>query len=63
MLYADDTGVVLRSPDKLRKRMGVIEVMCAAFGLTVSEAKTEIVCLRAKGVSESTAIFSVEAAD
>ena len=36
--------------------------MCAAFGLTVSEAKTEIMCLRAKGVPESSAIFSVEAA-
>ena len=42
--------------------MGVIVVVCAAFGLTVSEAKTEIMCLRAKGVPESTAIFSVETA-
>ena len=37
-------------------------VVCAAFGLTVSEAKTEIMCLRAKGVPESTTTFSVEAA-
>ena len=42
--------------------IGLIVVVCAAFGLTVSEAKTEIMCLRAKGVPESTAIFSVEAA-
>ena len=42
--------------------MGVIVVVCAAFGLTVSEAKTEIMCLRTKGMPESTAIFSVEAA-
>ena len=42
--------------------MGVIVVGCAAFGLTVSEAKTEIMCLRAKGMVESTATFSVEAA-
>ena len=42
--------------------MGVIVVVCAAFGLTVSEAKTEIMCLRAKGMTESTAIFSEEAA-
>ena len=42
--------------------MGVIVVVCAAFGLTVSEAKTEIMCLRAKGMPESTATFSVEAA-
>ena len=42
--------------------MGVIMVVCAAFGLTASEAKTKIMCLRAKGMPESTAIFSVEAA-
>ena len=43
--------------------MGVTVIVCAAFGLTVSEAKTEIMCLRAKGMPESAAItFSVEAA-
>ena len=42
--------------------MGVIVVICEAFGLTVSEAKIEIMCLRPKGIPESTAIFSVEAA-
>ena len=62
MLYADDAGVVSRSPEQLRKMVGVIVVVCAAFGLTVSEAKTEIMCLRAKGMPESTATFSVEAA-
>ena len=41
--------------------MGVIAV-CAAFGPTVSAAKANIMCLRAKGMPESTAIFSVEAA-
>ena len=62
MLYADDAGVVLQSPEQLRKMMGVIVVVCAAFGLTVSEAKTEITCLRAEGMPESTATFSVETA-
>ena len=62
MLYADDAGVVSQSPEQLRKMMGVIVVVCAAFGLIVSEAKTEIMCLRAKGMPEYTAIFSVEAA-
>ena len=38
---------------------GVIVVVCAAFGVTVSEAKTDIMCLRKKGVPESTAISSV----
>ena len=41
--------------------MGVIVVVCAAFGLTVSEAKIEIMCLRAKGMPESSTIFNVEA--
>ena len=63
MLYADDAGVVSQSPEQLRKMMGVIVVVCAAFGLTVSEAKTEIMCLRVKGMPESTATYSVEAAD
>ena len=42
--------------------MGVIVAVCAAFGLTVSEAKIEIMCLRAKGMPQSTATFSVEEA-
>ena len=43
--------------------MGVIVVVCVAFGFNVSEAKTGIMCLRAKGMPEFTvAIFSVEAA-
>ena len=43
--------------------MGVIVVVCAAFGLNVSEVKTEIMCLHTKGMPESIiAIFSVEAA-
>ena len=36
--------------------------MCEAFGLTVSEAKIEIMYLRTKGMPESTTIFSVETA-
>ena len=62
MLYADDAGVVSQSPEQLRKKMGVIVVVCVAFGLTVSEARTQIMRLRAKGMPESTATFSVEAA-
>ena len=41
MLYADDAGVVFRSPEQLRKMLELIVVVCAAFGLTVSEAKTQ----------------------
>ena len=62
MLYADDAGIVSQSPEQLRKMMGIIVVVCAAFGLAVLEAKTEIMCLRTKWVLESIAIFSIEAA-
>ena len=62
MLYADDTRVVSQSPEQLRKMMRVVVVVCAAFDLAVSEAKTKIVCLRANGMPECIATFSVEAA-
>ena len=62
MLYADDAGVISQSPEQSRKIMGVIVVVCAAFGLNVSEANTEIMFFRAKGMPESTTTFSVEAA-
>ena len=62
MLYVDDAEVVSRSTEQLRKMMGVIVVVCAVFDLAVSEAKTEIMCLRVKGMPASTAAFSGEAA-
>ena len=49
-------------PSSRGRMVNVIVVVCAAFGLTVSEAKTEIMSLRTKGMPESTAIFSVEEA-
>ena len=55
-------GVVSQFPEQLRKMVAVIVVVCTAFGLTVSEAKTEIMCIRTKEMPESTAMFSVEAA-
>ena len=63
MLYAGDAGVVSQPPEQPRKMMEVIVVVGVAFGLTVSEAKTEIICFRAKGILESIAIFNVETAD
>ena len=62
MRYANDAGVVSHSPEKVRKMMGGIVVVCAVFGCTVSEIKTEIMCLHTKGRPESAAKFSVEAA-
>ena len=42
--------------------MVVIVTVCMAFGLTVSEAKTEIMWLPTRGMPGATVIFSVEAA-
>ena len=49
MLYADDAGIVSRSSEGLERMMTVIVTACLSFGLTVSEAKTEIMCLETKG--------------
>ena len=51
---------VSQSPEQIRKMMGAIVVVCAAFDLTVSKTKTEIVCLRTKRMPQNYAIFSVE---
>ena len=40
--------------------MGVIVVVCAASGLIVSDAKTEIMCLCTKGMPEPIAVFNME---
>ena len=47
MLYANDAGMVSRSSEGLERMMTVIVTACS-FGLTVSEAKTEIMCLETK---------------
>ena len=62
MLYANDAAVVSQSPDQLRKMMVVIVTVCEAFGLTVSEAKTEIMPLRTRGIPDATTTFNIEAA-
>ena len=47
ILYAYDAGMVSRS--SLEKMMTVIVTACSAFGFTVSESKTAIMCRRTKG--------------
>ena len=54
MLYADDVGIVSRSPGGLQGTMTVIVTACSAFGLTVSEAKTEIVSFAVTAVGQVT---------
>ena len=43
MLYANDGCIVSRSPRGLELMMAVIVKVCGAFGLTVSEKKTETI--------------------
>ena len=46
MLYADGAGIVSRSLVGLERMMAVILTACSASGLTISEAKTKIMCLQ-----------------
>ena len=48
MLYADDAGIVSRSPGGLERMLTMIVTACSTFGITVSEAKTEIMRLQPK---------------
>ena len=45
MLYADDACIVSRSPRGLGRMMAVFVEVLGAFGLTISESKTETMCM------------------
>ena len=45
MLYANDAGIVSRSPQGLAKMLGAVVEVCRAFALTVSAKKTETTCM------------------
>ena len=63
MLFTDVARVISQSPAQLRKRIGVIVVVCVAFGLTVLKAQDgDNVFTHEGGIPEVTAMFSVEAA-
>ena len=47
MLYADDAGIVSRSPAELARMMTLIVEVTGAFDLTMSENKTETLLIRA----------------
>ena len=49
MLYEDDAGIISLSSEGLERMMTEIVTACSSFGLTVSEAKTEKMCLHSKG--------------
>ena len=57
MLYADNAGIVSRSRNSLAKLMAYIVAVCASFGSTVSEAKTETMCLMTKRMDGSLSIL------
>ena len=60
ILYADDAGIVSRSSEGLERMMTVFVTACSACGLTVSEAKTEIMCLQIKDGGKG--LFAINAA-
>ena len=60
MLYADDACTVSRSQRELANMMEVIVQVCETFGLTVSEKKTEIICMPAPHTPP--AVMDVQAA-
>ena len=68
MLYADDAGIVSRSPAGLARMMTVIVEVFGAFGLTVSEKKTETLLMRApekaqhRGETTTTSLLALEIA-
>ena len=45
MLYADDACIVSRSPRELERMMAVFVEVFGTFGLTISESKTETMCM------------------
>ena len=45
MLYADDACIVSRSPGGLGRMMAVFVEVFGTFGLTISESKTETICM------------------
>ena len=45
MLYADDACIVSRSPRGLGRMMAVFVEVFGTFGLTISESKTEAMCM------------------
>ena len=62
MLYADDAGIVSKSPEGLAKMMTVIVTVFEAAGLTVSEKKTETMMVRTPNQAPLPSPLVVEAA-
>ena len=62
MLYADNAGIVSKSPEGLANIMTVIVTVFEAAGLTVSEKKTATMLLRTPNQAIRTSPLVVEVA-
>ena len=58
MLYADDACIVSRSPRGLGRMMAVFVEVFGAFGLTISESKTETMCMPIPRASATKIVFN-----
>lgn len=54
VLYADDAGIVWRSPDGLANMMAVVALACLEVGLTVSESESQSMSLCSEPSSAET---------
>ena len=58
MLSADDACIVSRSPRGLGRMMAVFAEVFGAFGLTISESKTETMCMPIPRASATKIVFN-----
>ena len=58
MLYADDACIVSRSPRGLGRMMVVFVEVFGTFGLTISESKTETVCMPIPRAPATNTVFN-----
>ena len=58
LLYADDACIVSRSPCGLGRMMAVFVEVFGTFGLTISESKTETMCMPIPRASATKIVFN-----
>ena len=58
MLYADDACIVSRSPRGLGRMMAFFVEVFGTFGLTISESKTETMCMPIPRVPATKTVFN-----
>ena len=58
MMYADDACIVSRSPRGLGRMLAVFVEVFGTFGLTISESKTETMCVPIPRASVTKIVFN-----